>query len=528
MVQIDALNVDVIKVTIKDKPGLQQLHHEQQQQEEEQQQPRSGDESRLRRAFGALRQHATRERELRQIRTAIETRSSTRRLRQCFASWRNKARQRALQAARKIAQHDDKASKEEKIELLVEAIAERQKHQQQQQQQHSSEKKAKSAPPSASKATSQARTLSGSKTTSRDISSIVAKSRLQAQKRIIEEQRSKLEEQRRVIEEMRLKELDEQAKRTNKETMTMAKQALGQCDQRTRRSILHLMREQGCRDKTLTEIPQIPGNTPTFLLRMEARAEIRKQRIRQTEEIHQRRREEEKRREEIRRKEIEEQERQRQLQALKEAKRQRKELEERRKRELERNQRLEHMADQFYKRYLFRKYALEPLGSFVEQKRNYLQTADQHYGLTLMVKIFAAWKTEYLDQRAEKLRLAAKFYQRNLLWYSFHDWKHFALDMKQKYQVAVDFCEMKLQSKCIRAWFTLHLRIKGEEQQKEMKAKRHHDRRLKEMFFSTWRQYMEIADDVNERERRRDEWRDLIKKFIPNDTPKWKNVTLKS
>lgn len=214
--------------------------------------------------------------------------------------------------------------------------------------------------------------------------------------------------------------------------------------------------------------------------------------------------------------------------ALKEAKKQRRELEERRKKELEKNQRLEYMADQFYKRYLFRKYALEPLGNLVEQRHNYLQTADQHYGSTLLVKIFSAWKSDYFDQRAVKLQLAAKLYQRNLLWYSFDDWRNYALDMKQKYQVAVDFCEMKLQSRFIRAWYQLHCRVKEEEHRKEVKAQRHYDRRLKEMFFGIWKQYMEIADDVNQRENRRDEWRDLIKKFIPNDIPKWKNVTLKS
>lgn len=233
MVQIDTLNLDVIKVTIKDKPGL---HYHRQPHIDN-----------LREAFSALRKNALQEREVRQIRTFIETRNSTRRLKQCFAIWRKNTRERALNAMKQQQQqqHERNQSNEEKIELLVEAIAERQK---QQQKDNETIKKVKSAPPSSITNKSsiiQTRTLSGNK--AKDISTIVTKSRMQAQKRIIEEQRNKLEEQRRLIEVMKLKELDDEAKKTCKDTMTMARQALGQCDQRTRRSILHLMREQGCR-----------------------------------------------------------------------------------------------------------------------------------------------------------------------------------------------------------------------------------------------------------------------------------------
>ena len=55
-------------------------------------------------------------------------------------------------------------------------------------------------------------------------------------------------------------------------------------------------------------------SAPDFLLRMEARAEARKQRLRQADEIRQRKRDEEKRREETMRQQAEEEQRQQQIQ----------------------------------------------------------------------------------------------------------------------------------------------------------------------------------------------------------------------
>jgi membrane glycosyltransferase len=67
------------------------------------------------------------------------------------------------------------------------------------------------------------------------------------------------------------------------------------------------------RDKSLIEIPRIPS-PPKFLIRMEERAEARKQRMKLTNEIRQRRFEEQKKKDEINRQIIEEKERQEQIQ----------------------------------------------------------------------------------------------------------------------------------------------------------------------------------------------------------------------
>ena len=210
------------------------------------------------------------------------------------------------------------------------------------------------------------------------------------------------------------------------------------------------------------------------------------------------------------------------MKALKEAKKFRKELEHRRQKEIEKNKKLEFIADQCYKRYLFRRYAVEPFSTLVEEKYNRLKTADQHYGETLLFKIFGAWKKEWINQQNSKMQLANKLYRYNLLWYAFIDWKNLALDIKQKFQIAKDFYKQKLQTKYLKAWYFLIMELKIVSQEKELIAMKHHEKHLKTIYFNTWKKYMTIADDIEEREQRRDEWRDLIKKFIP-DFPKTLN-----
>lgn len=206
------------------------------------------------------------------------------------------------------------------------------------------------------------------------------------------------------------------------------------------------------------------------------------------------------------------------MQAMKNIKKLRKEQEERRLKEIHKNQHLEYLADRFYKKYLFRRYVLEPLNKLVEERYKRLQRADQHYGEAILTKTFLAWKDEWMEQQKAKLKLANKMHRHNLLWYAFDDWKTFALSMKLKYQVATDFSDMKIQAKYMKIWQALCAKLKQKMNEKEAMAIKHHEDRLKVIYFDTWKEYMSISEDIKEREQRRDEWRDLIKKFIP-DTP---------
>ncbi|XP_003424168.1 trichohyalin [Nasonia vitripennis] len=498
---IEPFNVDVIKVTIKDKPGL----------------PRQTSEESLRTIFQALRQHAQQEGRIRELRLAIEKKTSSRTLKRYFDVWYNRA-----MTMRKIADSrlDVKTLNERKIELLVSAIAEKQKEiiaiNEKRDNPLKRSSKSKSAPPAVINKKTQ---VKGVRAKSNDVPTNKAcvQNRLQVQKVIIEEQRAKLAEQSKRIQDMKLKEIDKETKETSKQTISVAKKALTQCDQRTRRSIIHLMREEGCRDETLTEIPRIPS-PPRFLMRMEARAEARKQRLKQAEEIRQRKREEEKKKEEMNRRKAEEEERLQQIQAMKNIKKIRKEQEERRLKEIQKNQHMEYLADRCYRRYLFRRYVLEPLNKLVEERYKRLQRADQHYVETILTKTFLAWKEEWMEQQKAKLELANKMHRHNLLWYAFDDWKTFALSIKLKYQVATDFSDMKIQAKYVKVWQALCAELRKKMKEKEAVAIKRHEDRLKLIYFTMWKQYTSMSEDIKEREQRRDEWRDLIKKFIP-DSP---------
>ncbi|XP_011500270.1 PREDICTED: coiled-coil domain-containing protein KIAA1407 [Ceratosolen solmsi marchali] len=507
---IEPFNVDIIKVSIKDKPTLYD--------------PKS--EESLKIVLKALKQYSAQERKIREVGTRINERISKRRLRHYFDNWYNyfTTKQKVIE----YTKNEKKISNESRIDMLVNALAESQKKRdvdQEKAKNHKHKTEIKSAPQQLknTQESKQKRAI-GRDVKSEEIHKTPMHNRLKAQKLIIEEQRAKLAKQTKFIEEMKLLEIKKAAKQTTVQNINVAKQVLNHCDQKTKRSLIHLMKEQGCRDKSIIGVPEIPS-PPRFFIRMAERTEARKQRIKLASEIRERKREEQKRREEISRQVAEERQRQEQIQALKEAKRIRKEKEDHRLKGIQKNKRLEFLADQFYKKYLFKRYIVKPLNIVIEEQKQRLKWAYRHYEVTLLAKVLTAWKNEWIDQQNDKLQLAKMFYRHNLLWDVFGNWRSLALDTKQKYQVALDFYDMKLQTKCIKAWYLLYANINIVIHEKEVQAVKHYVRYLKRICFNIWKKYMLIAVDIEDREKRRDEWRKLIKKFIPQ-SPKQRNISL--
>ncbi|XP_014216908.1 trichohyalin [Copidosoma floridanum] len=504
---VESVSEEVIKVTIKDKPGLRK--------------PQS--EEHLRAAFQVLKLYALQERRVRQLRSLLEERGSRRRLRRCLASWREFAAGAKASASREPVkppkqpqQPQQRPSGEIKIELLVSAIAERQKELMLQIEKPSTPgpalpgKRGVTRPPSKPSPVDLQR---------RQNQQSVAGGAPEKRAKLAEHHRRR-QQQKQEEEKAKLQELDRAARQTSKRTIEVARQALDQCDQRTRRGIIHLMREQGCRDQSVVEIPRVPS-PPRFLMRMEARADARKERMRQADEIRRHRREEQKKRDEANRMREEEEQRLQQIKAQKEAAKMRREQELKRLKEIERNRNLEKLADQCYNKYLFRRYIVEPLCGIVDDNRKILNVAQKHYEDNLLGKIFAAWKIEWTEQLQAKSHLADKLYRHNLLWYNFDEWRTLAVSVRQKQQVAVDFYDMNLQKKSFKVWHYLCVKVKIITHAQEVKAKKHYEKHLKKLCFNIWKQYMSVASEINKSEQRRDEWRDLIKKFIP-ETPKTK------
>lgn len=200
-------------------------------------------------------------------------------------------------------------------------------------------------------------------------------------------------------------------------------------------------------------------------------------------------------------------------------------MEERRIKEIEKNKRLNDLADQCYKKYLFRRYVKGPFGKLINHSRELQRKADEHFRDIILKRVFTAWKNEWLYQESRKLDLACKFYRRNILWYPFDDWKTITLDIKLKYQVAKDFYDLKLQDKYMRTWFVSYKNIKRSIAEKEVIAIEYYQKQIKSKYLNMWKKYMKIADSVRERELRRSEWRNLIKKFVP-ETPKLESIPL--
>lgn len=241
---IESFNVEVIKVTIRDKPELKNQASIDGLDEDEE------EVDVVKKAFEALKEFAHRGRRIRIWRNKLEERRGEYRLRRCFDAWHKYARRKASEADSK------KLSKEKRIELFVKAIAEKQRELQTESLKQPPDKSSRNKSSDGSRKNS---ALINSEKSSSDkaqtskqsrgvkIVTSAVKNRLEAQKMIIQEQRARLAEQSRLIQDMKFQEIDKEVKRTTQQTIGVAKQALNHCDQKTRRSLIHLIREQGCR-----------------------------------------------------------------------------------------------------------------------------------------------------------------------------------------------------------------------------------------------------------------------------------------
>ncbi|XP_078037143.1 uncharacterized protein LOC144470149 isoform X2 [Augochlora pura] len=468
----------------------------------------------LRKCFDVLRENAKEECRLREIRTKIRENMTFKLRRKYFDAWRMQARNARM--LEKL-QEDPGVSDERKIDLFISAITERQRDLMKIKKSRNREDDVVT------------REISGTKKKSVFLRPVViespAQSRLIAQKKIIDEQRAKLAEQSRVIEELKLKEAQKVIYKAERETIDTAKTALTLCGKMTRRTLIQLMQQAGYRDESLT-VPHKAPDPPKFLSRMEARAEARRERIKLAEETRRIRLEEQKKREETARLEEEQMKRRLQQEAAAEARRLRREQEQNRLREIERQKKLNNVADQFHRKYLLRRYLIDPLYILVEQKKSNAKKADIWYRRNLVRRMFVLWKTETETVCETKIAVAESFYYRSLMISTFREWKRMAKEVNSKHQVAADFCDMKLLDRYFDSWRTVILELKAERKRNEELANDCYEQKLKARHFSMWRKYLTIAVDIAESERRKEELRQLVQTVIPDFDPKLRGVAL--
>ncbi|KAG5318037.1 CC191 protein, partial [Pseudoatta argentina] len=480
-----------IKVTIKDKPNYE------------------SEEQRLnilRSYFETLRKNARDKRRLYEIMTRIQTILSQRKLKSYIHIWK-------MHVKKVKAQREQAAKNPDipKIEMLVDTIKEVQK------ELKSNHRTKPKDPPSNSRNPESLKKFPSKPF----IVESPTQSRLNAQKEIIRKQRMKLVEQNKIIEKLKLKQVQEAITRSGEETVNAARETLTHCGQQTRRSLIQLMRQAGYRDKSLIAPVQVP-NPPKFLARMEARAEVRRDRIKLRKEARQKKLEDEKRKEEAARR-TEKQERKRlQQEASREARRMREERERQRAREIERCKKLNAMAEAFYRKYLLRRY----ITVLVEKKNNDMKKADDYYKRCLLRKVFMMWRMETEHQNNVKFKLATSLYNRNLLRYGLQKWKEVAKEERRKDQVARDFCDMRLQNKYLKMWKIKTIECKVEELKRERLASLHYEEKLKIKYFNIWKRYPEMIPVILERKRLRNMWREIVQEIIPDFDPRQRGVIL--
>ncbi|XP_046591336.1 caldesmon isoform X2 [Neodiprion lecontei] len=472
----------------------------------------------------ALRRNVVQERQLQDLRIKVQERITTQRLQHTFHTWRtfvDNARNRA-----QLKKDGKEMSKERKIELFVNAISEKQK------ELAKLQNKTNSADVSATLRRTQSadhpiNPISVKKNSAKTLTVVdpPAKHRLNAQRRIIAEQKAKLAEQNRIIEDLKLKQIEKETQRASQDTVNVAKEVLAHVGGRTRRTLIKLIRDEGCKDKSIVEPPRLPS-PPKFLIRMEARAEARRERVKRAQEEREKKMEEKRKKEESERRAEDEERKRLQLEAQKEARRLREEQEQRRAREAERTKQLNQIADDFRRKYLLRRYMMEPFFRLIDTKYNYIKIADDHYQGSLLRRTLGIWLKETHERISVKMDLASAVYNRNILWYVFRDWRDFTRSEAKKMQVATDFHDMRLQEKCLRAWNAKTVESKVQTLNDEQLAREHYGKRLRAKYFARWKDYPTIAWDMKEKEKRKDKWRELVQRVIPDFDPKQRGVAI--
>lgn len=193
----------------------------------------------LKKYFDLLKQNVNEERYVRDIERKIHQNTISKITRKYFDIWRTRTKE-ARDAVRK-EKEKEKISEEEKIEIFINTIIERQR------------KLTKCQKPRIQNDSTIVKESKNSNTTKKNtyckhiITESPAQCRLNAQKQIIEKQKAKLAEQSKIIEELKLKQVQEDISRANKETMDIAKNTLTTCGKNTRRTLIQLMQQNGYR-----------------------------------------------------------------------------------------------------------------------------------------------------------------------------------------------------------------------------------------------------------------------------------------
>ncbi|CAG5108472.1 Similar to CCDC191: Coiled-coil domain-containing protein 191 (Macaca fascicularis) [Cotesia congregata] len=491
-----------ISVTIKDKPSSARLKEENREI--------------LKNVFEELLNHARESKRLKLLQSTLERIYSVSQMKRYFDRWRMLVDE--MKFLNKSQKKEYEIEDVTKIELFISAIRDKQKN-----VLRCTKKKNMSV---------DTKDLVNTKAkTNLNVSATFA-NRLKMQKKVIDEQRSKLAEQNRLIQDMKLQQIQVESKLSELETLKTAKGAFAHSKKRSQKILRQLMLREGIDSHEVEEVLSdgVPKpNPPIFLARMEARALARRERVARRELERKQKLEEQKLREEMAKMSEREAARKKvELEAQEKARQIRRRHEEERERALniEKLKKAMQEADDFYRKYLLRRYILCPLIAFVQSVHDDMNKAERHYDLSILRKTFVKWKSETEQKIQIKMELSIDIYNRNLTWRVFESWLQLTRNNRKIYKTAVDHCNNWLKKSYYDKWLAYTLSMKIINNNNQEVAFNFYNEKLKSTYFKLWKKYLLILDKVEETDKRKDQLRQLVQSVIPDFAPQHRGVII--
>ncbi|XP_020925997.1 coiled-coil domain-containing protein 191 isoform X7 [Sus scrofa] len=180
---------------------------------------------------------------------------------------------------------------------------------------------------------------------------------------------------------------------------------------------------------------------------------------------------------------------------------------------IKRNQQLDTIAKEHYKKVLLRKKGLEPWKRLRMQSKQNIQVAIEHHSLTLQRKCLLTWFQWSQESLARKIAQADQFYYQILLRRVTRSWLQYLIDLEEEVR---KLCVHFLQKKVFRAWYNLVREAKIDSQNKHKIAVEHSDRRILQITFQTWRKFAKFTKEERGKEERREQLRRKVAEILPD------------
>lgn len=203
-----------------------------------------------------------------------------------------------------------------------------------------------------------------------------------------------------------------------------------------------------------------------------------------------------------------------------EAKRVRQEQEKIKTLRAERIKKNNELADGFYKKYLFRRYIKDLVHKLIKISDRHLKEATSHYKKSLLKKYFLSWELETKNQLLIKQDLCSSIYKRNILHRFLNEWKNSTNCEIKAQQVAHEFYNIKCREKYFKNLRRNFIENQIINVENKKIAESHFREKLRKKCFERWQKYLRISEEFKKIDERKEYWREIVQRIIPDYFPK--------